>query len=107
VSRPYGRRPPYRRRDRLGFVPTMWLMAFGAILAYAVIGASHAHAASVESPVSICFALREGASLASIESTLLAQGYTETDAGVLTGQQVREHCPDMTQVVLKQIREAK
>lgn len=63
-----------------------------------------AHAASTEQPMSICFALREGASLASIETALLAQGYTSSQAGSVTGLAVRDGCPDLTQSVLSQAR---
>lgn len=37
MSRDRRRRPPYHRRDRLGFLPTMWLIVFGAILGAAVL----------------------------------------------------------------------
>lgn len=43
MIRPYGRRPPYRRRDRLGFACTVWLFVFGAILGAAVVLSVPAH----------------------------------------------------------------
>jgi hypothetical protein len=42
----------------------------------------------------ICAALRSGTSLAAIETTLEARGYNATNAGVLTGTTIRQHCPD-------------
>jgi hypothetical protein len=90
-------------------VKTLWWALVWVSLTVLIIGSAalfHAHAASVDAGVSICFALREGASLAAVESALIAQGYSQSDAGVLTGLQVRDHCPDQRVSVIKQAREA-
>jgi hypothetical protein len=70
------------------------LLAAGAGVVAALTFAAPAHAATIDSRFDICAALRDGTSLASIETTLEARGYNATNAGVLTGTTIRQHCPD-------------
>ena len=74
-----------------------------AALAAVLTLAAPARAASVDSRFDICAALRNGTSLATIESTLEARGYSATNAGVLTGSTIRQHCPDQAAGVMAQI----
>ena len=62
-----------------------------------------AHAAMIDSRFDICSALRNGASLASIETTLEARGYTASSAGALTGTTIRQQCPDEAAGVMSQL----
>jgi hypothetical protein len=79
------------------------LMAAGAAAFAALTLPAPADAATVDSRFDICAALRDGTSLASIETTLEAKGYTATNAGVLTGNTIRQHCPDQTANATAQI----
>ncbi len=72
------------------------LFAAGAALAAALALPAPADAATIDSRFDICAALRGGTSLAAIETTLEASGYNATNAGVLTGTTIRQHCPDQT-----------
>lgn len=71
-------------------------LAAGAAIVAALTLAAPAQAASIDSRYDICAALRSGTSLAAIETTLEARGYNATNAGVLTGTTIRQHCPDQT-----------
>jgi hypothetical protein len=66
--------------------------------------AAPAHASAIDSQFDICAALRGGTSLAAVETTLEARGYTATNAGVLTGTTIRQHCPDQTSNAEAQVR---
>lgn len=79
---------------------------FAALAASTILFAAPAHAAVVHTSVNICAELRSGVSLASIESTLTASGYSERDAGAFTGAQVRDHCPDQRANVVAQVKAA-
>ena len=70
------------------------IFAAGAAMAAALTLSAPAEAASIDSRFDICAALRNGTSLASIETTLEARGYNARNAGVLTGNTIRQHCPD-------------
>jgi hypothetical protein len=70
------------------------LLAAGAAVVAALTLAAPAQAAAIDSRYDICAALRDGTSLAAIETTLEARGYNATNAGVLTGTTIRQHCPD-------------
>lgn len=72
------------------------LLAVGTALIATVTLAAPAQAAATDSRYDICTALRSGTSLAAIETTLEARGYNATNAGVLTGTTIRQHCPDQT-----------
>ncbi|MDT5022573.1 MAG: hypothetical protein QOI33_3097 [Mycobacterium sp.] len=73
------------------------LLAVGAAALIATVTlAAPAQAAATDSRYDICAALRSGTSLAVIETTLEARGYDATNAGVLTGTTIRQHCPDQT-----------
>ena len=65
-----------------------------------------ADAATIDSRFDICAALRDGTSLAAIETTLEARGYNATNAGVLTGNTIRQHCPDQAANAMSQIQMA-
>jgi hypothetical protein len=71
-------------------------LAAGAAMIAALTLAAPAPAATIDSRYDICAALRGGTSLAAIETTLEARGYNATNAGVLTGTTIRQHCPDQT-----------
>ena len=106
MSRPYGRRPPYRRRDRLGFACHFWLLLLGAITGFAVWFSIPAHSASIDYFPNLCADLRNGMPLGDVETLLLARGYSDWDAGAFTGEMVRDHCPDQRDSVVAQAREA-
>ena len=74
--------------------------ALGAVLTLA----APAQAASINSSFDICSALRSGTSLATIETTLEARGYSASNAGALTGITIRQHCPDQAAGVMAQIQ---
>ena len=78
------------------------LLAVGPALIATVMLAAPAQAAATDSRYDICAALRSGTSLAAIESTLEARGYNATNAGVLTGTTIRQHCPDQAANALAQ-----
>lgn len=82
------------------------LLAAGAAVAATVTLAAPAGAADVNSRYDICGALRDGTSLAAIETTLEARGYNATNAGVLTGNTIRQHCPDQTSNAVAQAQRA-
>jgi hypothetical protein len=73
-----------------------FFLAAGAAMIAALTLAGPAPAATIDSRYDICAALRGGTSLAAIETTLEARGYNATNAGVLTGTTIRQHCPDQT-----------
>jgi hypothetical protein len=72
------------------------LLAAGAAMIATLTLAAPAEAATIDARYDICAALRGGTSLAAIETTLEARGYNATNAGVLTGTTIRQHCPDQT-----------
>ena len=74
-----------------------------AALAAGLTFAAPAQAASIDTRFDICAALRYGTSLASIETTLEARGYSASNAGALTGITIRQHCPDQAAGVMAQI----
>jgi hypothetical protein len=65
--------------------------------------AAPARAGSIDSRFDICSALRNGTSLASIETTLEHRGYTAFNAGALTGTTIRQQCPDQAAGVMAQL----
>ena len=82
------------------------LFAAGAAMAAALALPAPADAATIDSRFDICAALRDGTSLAAIETTLEARGYNATNAGVLTGNTIRQHCPDQVSNAMSQIQMA-
>jgi hypothetical protein len=82
------------------------LFAAGAAMAAALALPAPADAATIDSRFDICAALRDGTSLAAIETTLEARGYNATNAGVLTGNTIRQHCPDQASNAMSQIQMA-
>jgi hypothetical protein len=79
-----------------------WAAVCGAVIG----GASFipkANAASGDSFPNVCVMLRSGASLVQIETTLLARGYTDAQAGAFTGQTVIAHCADQIPNVRRQL----
>ena len=74
-----------------------------AALATVLMVAAPAQAATISNRFDICAALRNGTSLASIETTLAARGYTASNAGALTGITIRQQCPDQAAGVMAQI----
>ena len=84
-----------------------WSMfAAGAAMVAALTLPAPAEAATIDSRFDICAALRNGTSLAEIETTLEARGYNATNAGVLTGTTIRQHCPDQAGNAMAQARNA-
>jgi hypothetical protein len=79
---------------------------FAAAGALTAAFAAPAQAASVDSRLDVCAALRNGTSLASIEASLEARGYSATNAGVLTGTTIRQQCPDQTANAMAQAQRA-
>lgn len=82
------------------------LLAAGVAMVAALTLAAPAQAASIDSRFDVCAALRDGTSLASIETTLEARGYNATNAGVLTGTTIRQHCPDQAGNAMAQAQKA-
>ena len=82
------------------------LLAAGVATVAALTLAAPAQAATIDSRFDICAALRDGTSLASIETTLEARGYNATNAGVLTGTTIRQHCPDQAGNAMAQAQKA-
>ena len=82
------------------------LLAAGAAAIAALTLPAPAEAATIDSRYDICAALRSGTSLASIETTLEARGYNATNAGVLTGNTIRVHCPDQASNAMTQAQVA-
>ena len=78
----------------------------GAAMVAALTLAAPAQAATIDSRFDICAALRNGTSLAAIETTLEARGYNATKAGVLTGTTIRQHCPDQAGNAMAQAQKA-
>ena len=100
----------HRRADghvgRKGHAMTVilpFILAAAAALAAVLTLAAPAQAAAIDSRFDICAALRNGTSLATIESTLEARGYSASNAGALTGVTIRQHCPDQAAGVMAQI----
>jgi Protein of unknown function (DUF732) len=88
-----------------GYVKTM-LMSFilaATALAATLTLAAPVQAAMIDTRFDICSALRNGTSLASIETTLEARGYTASNAGALTGATIRQQCPDQAAGVMAQL----
>ncbi len=83
------------RTNRRSIIRSSFLAAGAAMIATLTLAAP-AQAATIDSRYDICAALRGGTSLAAIETTLEARGYNATNAGVLTGTTIRQHCPDQT-----------
>lgn len=105
MSLPYGRRPPYTRRDRLGFTCTMWLIAFGAILAFAVMFSIPAHSEPLDvnstiyaarNAPAVCEVLTVYPSLPGLEGVIQGvenDGFTATQAGGIVAIAVQAKCP--------------
>jgi hypothetical protein len=83
-------------------IPTSSVAA--AALVAGLTFAAPAQAASIDTRFDICAALRNGASLASIETNLEARGYSASNAGALTGTTIRQHCPDQVARVMAQLK---
>jgi hypothetical protein len=93
------------RYDVKTIIRSSLLAAAGALVAAATF-AVPAQAASIDTRFDVCAALRNGASLATIEATLEARGYSAANAGALTGISIRQHCPDQAANVMAQMRRA-
>ncbi|HEY4797049.1 MAG TPA: hypothetical protein VII18_23625 [Mycobacterium sp.] len=82
------------------------IFAAGAAMVAALTLPAPAEAGTIDSRFDICAALRSGTSLAAIETTLEARGYNATNAGVLTGTTIRQHCPDQAGNAMAQVQNA-
>jgi hypothetical protein len=93
-----------QHQNRHRIAETLGILAgAAAALAATLTFAAPAQAATIDSRFDICAALRNGTSLASIETTLEARGYSASNAGALTGITIRQHCPDQAAGVMAQI----
>ena len=79
------------------------LIVAATALAAVLTLAAPAQAATIDTRFDICAALRNGTSLATIETTLEARGYSASNAGALTGITIRQQCPDQAAGVMAQI----
>jgi hypothetical protein len=82
-----------------------FLLAAAALAAAVMFGAP-AQAAPIDTRFDVCAALRNGTSLATIEATLEARGYSAYNAGALTGTTIRQHCPDQAANAMAQMQRA-
>ncbi len=96
---PQHRYPNVQKLVVLAGIVAAALAGFAAALAIA----APARAASIDTNFDICGALRGGTSLASIETSLEARGYSATKAGTLTGNTIRVQCPEQAAPVMAQI----
>ena len=83
-----------------------FLFAAAGALAAAFTFAAPVQAASIDTRFDVCAALRNGTSLATIEATLEARGYSAYNAGALTGTTIRQHCPDQAANAMAQMQRA-
>ena len=93
------RYPNVQKLIVLAGVAAAALAAFAAALAIA----APARAAAIDSSFDVCGALRGGTSLATIETSLEARGYSATKAGTVTGNAIRVQCPEQAAPVMAQI----
>jgi hypothetical protein len=73
----------------------LWLMAFGALLGYAVLNSSHADAAEIQKP-SICTQFDSAPTFATVNAvmtTLTANGHSINDAANILVATVEKSCP--------------
>lgn len=95
---------PTSFRASRGYAMAMLSFIFAVTaLAATLTFAAPVQAATIDTRFDICAALRNGTSLAIIEATLEARGYSASNAGALTGKTIRQHCPDQAAGVLAQI----
>lgn len=108
MSGQYRRRPPYRRRDRLGFAATMWLIVLGAMIGAAVMLSVPAHsdpgffddqavAYVAEHPTKVCSALTvsptaDGVQMVALD-ILTHSRLTVGQVGQVVSLSVRALCP--------------
>ena len=86
-------------------IQSLLFAAAGALVAASTFAAP-AQAAAVDTRFDVCAALRNGTSLATIEATLEARGYSASKAGALTGTAIRQQCPDQAANAMAQVRRA-
>jgi hypothetical protein len=84
-------------------MPRAFVFAGAAGLAATFMLSAAAQAATIDTRFDICNALRNGTSLATIETTLEARGYSASNAGALTGTTIRQQCPDQAAGVMAQL----
>jgi hypothetical protein len=96
---PESRYPNVQKLIVLAGIVAAALVAFAAALAIAL----PARAATIDTNFDICGALRGGTSLASIETSLEARGYSAAKAGSVTGMTIRQQCPEQAAPVMAQI----
>jgi hypothetical protein len=80
------------------------LFAAAGALTAVITFAAPAQAASIDSRFDVCSALRSGTSLAAIENTLEARGYSASNAGAFTGTTIRQQCPDQAANAMAQVQ---
>ncbi|MGA9493085.1 MAG: DUF732 domain-containing protein [Mycobacterium sp.] len=96
------REAPHHAKSRIRAL----LFAVAGGLAAGFVVAAPAQPASVATNIDICAALRNGTSLATIEATLEARGFSPSKAGAVTGSAIREHCPDQAANARAQMQRA-
>jgi hypothetical protein len=84
-------------------IPALIFAAAATALAATLTLAAPAQAASIDTRFDSCSALRNGTSLASIETSLEARGYSASNAGAFTGTTIRQQCPDQAAGVMAQL----
>jgi hypothetical protein len=62
-----------------------------------------AHSETPGRHFNVCYALRHGAPIVDIETSLVAAGYSAVDAGTLAGRMLRDHCPEQIDNVARQV----
>ncbi len=84
--------------------PLLLAAASGVIAASAF--AAPAQASATDTRFDVCAALRNGTSLAAIETTLEARSYSASKAGTFTGTTIRQQCPDQAANAMAQAQRA-
>lgn len=80
-----------------------WAVAAAATVTAPVWVPAIARAETPAHQLNICYALRHGAQVVDIETSLLATGYSPAAAGTLAGRELRDHCPDQIDNVTRQV----
>ena len=95
---------PHRYRANSSIRSLLFAAAGAAVAATAFAGP--AQAAATDTRFDVCAALRNGTSLAAIETTLEARGYSASKAGALAGTTIRQQCPDQAANAIAQVQRA-
>lgn len=80
-----------------------WAVAAAATVTAPVWVPALARAETPAHHYNVCYALRHGANIDTIETSLLTTGYSAAAAGTLAGRELRDHCPDQIGNVTRQV----